>query len=107
MRIFLFVLAATVLEASGDAVIRISIHSHALSARILLFFLGSVLLTLYGTSLNLAPVEFASVTGIYVATLIVAFQIANYFFFHTVPTLGVIAGCALVVAGGLVIFFLG
>ena len=107
MKIFLFVLAATMLEASGDAVIRLSIHSHVLSARIVLFLLGGLLLTLYGTSLNLAPIDFASVTGIYVAMLIVMFQIANFVFFHTAPTLPVVAGCGLVVAGGLVIFFLG
>jgi hypothetical protein len=107
MKIFLFVLLATVLEASGDAVVRLSLHSHALSARVALFFVGSVLLAAYGTSLNLAPVEFASVTGLYVATLIVVFQITNYLFFHVAPTPAVIAGCALVVAGGLVIFFLG
>lgn len=107
MKIFLFVLAATILEASGDAVVRLAIQHHAVATRILLFLLGSVLLTAYGISLNLAPVDFASVTGIYVATLIVMFQIVNYLFFHVAPTPAVIAGCLLVVAGGLVIFFLG
>jgi small multidrug resistance family-3 protein len=107
MKTFLFVLLATILEASGDAVIRLSIHSHALSTRIALFLLGSVLLACYGTSLNLAPVEFASVTGIYLATLIVVFQIANFLFFHVTPTPAVYGGCFLVVAGGLVIFFFG
>ena len=107
MKIFLFVVLATILEASGDAVIRLSLQSHTLSARIALFLLGSVLLASYGASLNLAPVEFASVTGLYLATLIVVFQIANYLFFHVAPTPAVVAGCALVVAGGLVIFFLG
>ena len=107
MKIFLFVLAATILEATGDAVVRLAIHNHAMATRILLFFLGSALLTGYGTSLNLAPVEFASVTGIYVAMLIVMFQIVNYLFFHIAPTPAAIAGCLLVVAGGLVIFFLG
>jgi small multidrug resistance family-3 protein len=107
MKVFLFVVLATILEASGDAVIRLSIHSHTLSTRIALFFVGSVLLASYGASLNLAPVEFASVTGLYLATLIVVFQIANYLFFHVAPTPAVVAGCALVVAGGLVIFLLG
>ena len=107
MKTFLFVVLATILEASGDAVIRLSIHGHTLSTRIALFFVGSVLLAAYGTSLNLAPVEFASVTGLYLATLVVVFQIANYLFFHVAPTPAVVAGCALVVAGGLVIFFLG
>jgi small multidrug resistance family-3 protein len=107
MKTFLFVLAATILEASGDAIIRLALTSHAMSSRILLFLLGSLLLACYGTSLNLAPVEFASVTGIYVATLIVMFQVSNYLFFRIAPSPAVVTGCALVVAGGLVIFFLG
>ena len=107
MKTFLFVLLATVLEASGDAIIRLSLQSHTFTARLTFFFLGSVLLASYGTSLNLAPVDFASVTGLYVATLIVVFQVANYLFFHATPTPAVVAGCALVVAGGLVIFFRG
>ena len=107
MRTFLFVIVATILEASGDAVIRQSIHSHILSTRIILFLTGAILLAGYGTSLNLAPVEFASVTGIYVAMLIVMFQLANYVFFRTVPSLAAVAGCGLVIAGGLIIFFFG
>jgi small multidrug resistance family-3 protein len=61
------------------------------------------LLTGYGTSLNLAPVEFATVTGIYVATLFVVFQITNYVIFHAAPTPSVLVGGALIVCGGLVI----
>jgi hypothetical protein len=80
MKIFLFVLAATILEASGDAIVRIALHHSSLSARVGLFMLGSLLLTLYGTSLNLAPVEFASVVELYIATLFVVFQITNHIF---------------------------
>jgi small multidrug resistance family-3 protein len=105
MKVFAFVLAATIFEASGDAVIRLSLHSHSLAARLILFLAGSVLLTLYGTSLNLAPVHFAAVTGLYIASLIVAFQAANYLFFQTVPTPSVIVGSSLVAIGGLVIYF--
>lgn len=105
MKIFLFVAVATIFEASGDAVIRMGLHGTSLAARIGLFFLGSVLLTLYGTSLNLAPVEFASVTGIYLAMLVVAFQVANYFFFHVTPGSGVLVGGSLVIAGGFIIYF--
>jgi small multidrug resistance family-3 protein len=98
------VLSATILEASGDAVIRLSLHNNSLAGRVLLLLLGSVLLALYGTSLNLAPVDFAAVTGLYVATLIVAFQVANYVFFHTTPTPAVMVGGGLIVAGGLIIY---
>ena len=72
---------------------------------VLLFLSGSALLALYGTSLNLAPVDFAAVTGIYIASLVVAFQAANYLFFRTAPTTAVLAGGSLIVAGGLVIYF--
>jgi hypothetical protein len=104
MKIFMFVLLATMLEASGDAVIRLALHHSSSPVRIALFLSGAVLLTLYGTSLNLAPVEFAAVTGLYIATLFVVFQIANYLFFRTVPAAGVLVGGVLIVSGGLVVF---
>lgn len=103
MKVFLFVLAATVLEAAGDAIVRIALHHHSLSARIGLFLLGYILLALYGTSLNLAPVEFAAVTGVYVATLFVVFQIVNFLFFGVLPTPSVLVGGALIVVGGLTV----
>jgi len=104
MKIFLFVLAATAFEASGDAIVRIALHHPSLLARIGLFLAGTILLALYGTSLNLAPVEFATVTGIYVATLFVVFQITNFVFFHVLPTPSVYVGGAFMVTGGLIVF---
>ncbi|HEY1963842.1 MAG TPA: hypothetical protein VGG59_02885 [Acidobacteriaceae bacterium] len=103
MQIFLFVLLATILEAMGDAVVRIALHHPSVPVRIGLFLLGAALLTGYGTSLNLAPVPFATVTGMYVATLFVVFQIANYLVFRTTPTPSVLLGGGLIVAGGLVV----
>lgn len=105
MKVFLFILAATVLEATGDSVVRIALHHASRSVRIGLFALGALLLTLYGTSLNLAPVDFAQVTGLYVATLFVVFQITNYVFFHTYPTMSVSIGGSLIVSGGLLVAF--
>ncbi|HXS14102.1 MAG TPA: hypothetical protein VN734_15485 [Acidobacteriaceae bacterium] len=103
MKIFLFVLAATILEATGDAIVRIALHQNSMPTRVGLYFAGALLLTLYGTSLNLAPVEFAQVTGIYIATLFVMFQITNFFFFHARPTTPVVVGGSLIVAGGLIV----
>ncbi|HEY6130288.1 MAG TPA: hypothetical protein VIW23_19095 [Candidatus Acidoferrum sp.] len=105
MKTFAFVLAATIFEASGDAVVRISLGQHSLASRLIFFLLGSGLLALYGTSLNLAPVDFAEVTGLYIATLVVAFQAANYLFFKTAPTPAVLVGGSLIVIGGLIIYF--
>jgi small multidrug resistance family-3 protein len=106
MRVFAFVLAATTFEAAGDAVIRISLNHGSTAYRIIFFTVGSALLSLYGTSLNLAPVEFAEVTGLYIAMLVVMFQIANFIFFRTAPTGGVLAGGSLVIVGGLLMYFL-
>lgn len=103
MKIFLYVLLATVLEATGDATLRVALHHSSLPMRIALFVFGGALLTAYGTSLNLAPVEFAAVTGTYIATLFVVFQITNYIFFRTTPTLPVFLGGTLIVAGGLIV----
>lgn len=103
MKIFLFVLAATIFEAAGDAIVRLALRHQSWSARIGLFLLGYTLLALYGTSLNLAPVEFAAVTGIYVATLFVVFQITNFAFFGALPTPSVLVGGAFIVTGGLTV----
>ncbi len=102
MKIFLFVLAATIFEAAGDAILRIALHSHIWSVRVGYFAVGTVLLTLYGTSLNLAPVEFGKVVGLYVALLYIVFQITNYIAFQAKPTLPVLVGGTFVVAGGLI-----
>jgi hypothetical protein len=52
-----FLVAATVLEVSGDAIIRIALYNHVgLTAfRVALFALGAALVFGYGTFLNLAP----------------------------------------------------
>ena len=103
MKMLLFVFLATVFEATGDAVVRLALHHPSMPGRIALFAAGTALLGLYGTSLNLAPVEFAAVTGAYIAMLFVVFQITNYAFFGAMPTLGVLVGGALIVAGGVVV----
>ena len=71
MKILSYVVAATIFEAVGDAVMRVALRApYALPGRIGLFALASFLLTMYGLLLNLAPLEFATVTGIYLASLV-------------------------------------
>jgi hypothetical protein len=106
MKILAFVVAATIFEAVGDAVMRIALQSpYALPGRVALFALASVLLSMYGLFLNLAPVEFATVTGIYLASLFLAFQIVNYIFFRHVPSFGVLLGGTFIVVGAAIIYF--
>src|ERR1051325_4079238 len=87
-----FLLIATALEVSGDAIIRLCIYNHAGVARIGLGLLGALLLFGYGFFLNLAPVEFSQVVGLYIATLFVMWQIINYIFFRTLPSVPIVIG---------------
>lgn len=98
-------LAATILEVSGDAVVRMAIYKHEGLARLGLFFTGAVLLLGYGTLLNLAPLEFGKVVGLYLATLFVVWQVINFVAFRTLPTLPIVLGGLLVIAGGAIITF--
>jgi small multidrug resistance family-3 protein len=100
-----FMVIATTFEVVGDAMIRNSIYTNTGWARIGLALLGAVLLFGYGFFLNLAPVEFGQVVGIYIATLFVVWQVVNYFTFKTLPTLPIIIGGLFVIAGGLIITF--
>lgn len=67
-------IVATSLEATGDAVVRMGIAQNAWVPRSLLFLAGPVLLFGYGLSVNLAPVEFGRVVGLYIATLFIVWQ---------------------------------
>jgi hypothetical protein len=98
-------LAATVLEVSGDAVVRTALYNHVGFARLGLFLAGAALLFGYGTFLNLAPLEFGQVVGIYLATLFVVWQVINFIAFRTLPTPPIMVGGLLVIAGGAIITF--
>lgn len=99
------ILGATILEVSGDAIVRSAIYSHVGLVRMGLFFLGAALLFGYGTLLNLAPFEFGRVVGLYLATLFVVWQVVNFVAFRTLPTLPIVIGGSLVIAGGAIITF--
>ena len=105
IRIVLFLILATSLETFGDAIVRIGIGQTAWLPRGALFLAGAILLFGYGLSLNLAPVEFNRVVGLYVAILFIVWQIVNLIVFRTLPDMPILAGGALSVGGGLIVTF--
>jgi hypothetical protein len=107
LQVIAFLIAATLLEVSGDAIIRIALHDHAglTALRLALFALGAALVFGYGTFLNLAPLEFREVVGLYVAVLFVMWQVINFAFFRTLPTLPILIGGAMIVVGGTIVSF--
>jgi drug/metabolite transporter superfamily protein YnfA len=101
--LFGFLLTATALEAVGDALVRLGINQNQVALRSLLFVAGAVLLFGYGLSVNLAPVDFGRVVGLYVATLFVMWQIANFVVFRATPDVPVIVGGMLIIAGDAIV----
>jgi len=101
----ILLLIATTLEVSGDAVVRMAIYNHAGAVRIALFVAGAALLFGYGSFLNLAPVDFGRVVGLYVAILFVVWQLINYIAFRALPTVPILVGGMLIIAGGAIITF--
>ena len=105
MPALVFLIIATGMEVSGDAIVRKAIFEQAGGMRIAMFLAGAALLAGYGTFLNLAPLEFGQVVGLYIATLFVMWQIINFVFFRDLPTLPILAGGVLIVTGGLIVSF--
>lgn len=100
-----FLVIATTLEVSGDAIVRVAIYKYAGLARVALMLAGAALLVGYGSALNLAPLEFGPVVGLYIAILFVVWQVINLIAFRIVPSLPILVGGALVIVGGSIITF--
>jgi tetratricopeptide (TPR) repeat protein len=94
---FFLLIVATTLESSGDGVVRLGLRQASFPLRVALFLAGATLLFGYGVLVNLPAVEFGRIVGLYVATLFVVWQIINFTFFGTLPTIPVVAGGTLIV----------
>lgn len=100
---YLLLLLAAVLEASGDALVRLGLHSPSLESRIGLFAAGAAVLFAYGVAVNSPPWDFGKLLGVYVTLFFLVAQTINLAFFGVRPDLPICAGGALIIAGGLVI----
>jgi drug/metabolite transporter superfamily protein YnfA len=94
---------ATVFEATGDAVIRVGLHSATTPSRLLLMVFGASILFCYGLTLNLAPLDWGRLIGAYVATFFVVAQIINLIAFRTPPSLPIVVGGLFILTGGAIV----
>ncbi len=105
LTVWAFLIAATALEAGGDAIVRRGLFQRVGLGRIGLLLPGAALLFAYGVMLNLAPQPFERVVGLYIATLFVTWQIVSRVAFGTTPSPPILIGGALIVTGGLIVTF--
>jgi small multidrug resistance family-3 protein len=102
---FALLIVATALESFGDATVRIGLYSRTGFGRAIVLASGTALLFGYGVMLNLAPLPFARVVGLYIATLFCVWQVVTFLTFRTLPSAPILIGGALIVAGGLIVTF--
>ena len=98
-------IVATLLESSGDALLRSGMFQRVGLDRLPALVAGALMLVAYGVLLNLAPLPFERVVGIYIATLFVVWQVVSFFAAGTMPTMPVVIGGSMIVAGGLLVAF--
>ena len=99
----LALLAAALLEVGGDALVRGGLNAGSMPWRLGLIGAGGVVLLLYGLMVNAPAWDFGRLLGVYVAVFFVVAQLVNLVAFGARPSYGVLAGGALIVAGGLTV----
>jgi drug/metabolite transporter superfamily protein YnfA len=99
----LILFLAALLEAGGDAVVRLGLRSSTLWPRVALFLLAALLLFAYGWTVNRPAWDFGKLLGLYVVFFFAVAQIISWLVFRQTPSLPVLAGGALILAGGAVI----
>jgi small multidrug resistance family-3 protein len=103
--VWAILIAATAMEASGDAVVRIGLFEKTGAIRVGVLAGGAALLFGYGIALNLTPLPFERVVGLYIATLFLVWQVVSFFTFRSIPSLPIVLGGTLIVVGGLLVTF--
>ena len=93
-------LCAAIVEAGGDALVRLGLRSPTHARAALFFVLGGIALTSYGHLVNAPPWDFGRLIGVYVAFFFAVAQLISWFGFGQKPTPMVLAGGALIVMGG-------
>ncbi len=96
-------LLAAILEAGGDALVRIGLRQSTGGVRWLAFTSGALVLFAYGMTVNAPNWDFGRLLGLYVVFFFVVAQLMSWIVFHQQPTMTTIIGGALIVAGGVVL----
>src|SRR2546425_3669763 len=88
----LVLLSAALLEAGGDAVVRLGLRASATFVRASLFLTGGLVLFTYGYVVNTPQWDFGRLLGIYVVFFFLVAQFISWLVFYQQPTGAVIVG---------------
>ena len=101
----LLLLTAALMEAAGDAAVRLGLHASTTIARLTLFAIGAVTLFAYGYLVNASPWDFGRLLGVYIVLFFVVAQIIAWIVFHERPSTTLVIGGAFIIAGGIIISY--
>lgn len=99
----LVLFCAALLEAGGDAIVRVALHTSGGWQRVLLFCASAGILFSYGWVVNAPAWDFGKLLGLYVTFFFVIAQLVSWLGFKQPPSTSVLLGGLLIVAGGVVI----
>jgi small multidrug resistance family-3 protein len=96
-------LLAAVLEADGDAIMKVGLHKNLFWQKTLLFALAGAVLFAYGWTVNSPPWDFGKLLGLYVVFFFLTAQVISWLLFKQAPSLAVVVGGMFIVVGGVII----
>lgn len=99
----LLLICAAVLEAGGDALMRLGLRSPTHMRGALFFILGGLVLTVYGYTVNTPPWDFGRLLGVYVVFFFILAQVISWLGFGQKPTPMMLVGGALIMVGGWIV----
>lgn len=100
-------LLAAFLEAYGDSCFQSALYRASGTSRVFAFVGGAVSLAAYGLVVNAPRWEFGKLLGVYVVLFFLLAQVVARVRFGQVPTLPILIGGALIIAGGCIISISG
>lgn len=103
----LVLLLAAFLEAYGDSSFQTAFYRSSGMSRTIAFLGGAVSLAAYGLVVNAPRWDFGQLLGVYVVLFFLVAQVVARVRFGQTPTLPVVFGGTLIVAGGVIISVCG